>query len=523
MNAEPQVARFGAFELGGAAFALPMDALREVIPCRALEKFPNPSPCVVGGINLRDVLVPVVDLRMLLNQPIDATEFPCVVIIAHEGKILGLLADAVNGIFSAPASAFHRLIVTDPVSAIVQGSVHWSGGNALVSVLSPQAISNLETLPMVDDPEPHRQSVDNIEEDVVISDASLPVMLVRCGRLPLAIDALAIHTTVSDVVVYPSPLAMGYCLGVMHYAGMSIPVVDLPALCGLGGQGCSQVGGQAFILSLPKGFVACFVSEVVDVVRIQANVLVNLVDFSLQFPRMFAGALPMTDLPEEVIKRTALSVNQYLLIDAKALHAHIDLVALSQTNTQVDQRKSVTQGNTVNEAAGGPRPMITYSLITETATPIEQVVEILAYSRDAEIFDAGTNLLGLIINRGRSIPVLCLSRLLGGPPCPQTPSTSVLVVAVGSQHIGFAISQLKSIETAVWEPGLPSTLNSHGMAAMGASSKLAQMGQGAEARMIPVVDLQNIAEQLCRSSDLPIHDSNGSDAQHAPVSDLATV
>ena len=133
--------------------------------------------------------------------------------------------------------------------------------------------------------------------------------------------------------------------------------------------------------------------------------------------------------------------------------------------------------------------MITYALSGEMATPLEQVEEILPYSRDSEICESSGPLLGFMVNRGRSIPVVCLSRLMGGPSPEATPATSVLVVSAGGDLVGFAVPQLKTIEPADWEPELPE---------MGRSKarKLAQVGPGGVQRMLPVIDLVQLASSV---------------------------
>jgi len=207
----------------------------------------------------------------------------------------------------------------------------------------------------------------------------------------------------------------------------------------------------------------------------------------------------MAVLPQEVAKRTAVSVNQYLLIHADALKDTEELVNFSATNVAAPTAQS--QQTILGQAGAGSHAgvsMIVYALAADTATPFDQIEEILPYTRDAEVFGNDDDMLGLMINRGRSIPVMCLSRMMGGPACVTSSTTSVLVVAANGQHIGFAVNQLKSIETAQWEPDLPSTLNGHHRAAAGrASGKLAQMGHGPQARMLPVVDLARLAQHLC--------------------------
>ena len=82
---------FGGLRIGGLQLALPMSALREVVPCGRLERLPARAEGLLGAIDLRGVLVPVLDLRPLIGLAADPLDWPCVVLVIHDGLILGLL------------------------------------------------------------------------------------------------------------------------------------------------------------------------------------------------------------------------------------------------------------------------------------------------------------------------------------------------------------------------------------------------------------------------------------------------
>jgi purine-binding chemotaxis protein CheW len=499
---------YGGFVLAGMQLALPMTAMREVVPRGVLIDLPCPASCVIGGIDLRGVVVPVVDLRIVLGRPSPLASYPCVIIMVHEARILGLLADGVTGIFNAQSDGLHRVSVSDPVAAVFEGSLLRKDDNALVSVLSTRALASLPQVPLVDDPEPARQMTEQDGEEVIINDESLPLMLARCGRLPLAVDAMAVHATLSQPVVEPSVLAMGHCRGVLTHGGAKVPAVDLQSLCGLGKLDLSQ-SFHAFVVLLPEGLVAFLVSEVVDVVRAMPHERIRVPTFALPHPTLFCGALPVSALPDELAERTGMAEGQYLLLDAQALKTADEVVALARANTPADGLGGDAQSfvNGMTQVGQGRRAMLTYALAGETATPLDQVSEILAYARNVSIFESDGPLLGFMVNRGRSIPVLCLSRLSGGPPPEVTPAASVLVVESDGELIGFAVPQLKSIEPADWEPELPTMGGHGGHAWMGQakSRKLALVGTGQAERMLPVLDLQDMARQAQASCVVAAH------------------
>lgn len=488
--ATSSIQSFGGFSLGSMQLALPMEALREVMPCGALIDLPCPAACVVGGLDLRGVVVPVVDLRIALGREVQSSQYPCVIIMAHAGKLLGLLADGVTGIFACESSHIHLASSSDPTTATFLGSIRREDADLLVSLLSPQALSQLDGVPMVEDPEPDRQRTQEERDEVQISDEARPMMLMRCSRIALAMDAMAVHATMSHPDIYPSALAMGHCRGVIDYAGAKVPAVDLQSLCGLGELDVDEAA-HAFVLSLDAGHVAFLVSEVIDVVRTMPDDVMPVPAFALPNPDLFSGALRASVLSTERAEHAGEMASQYLLLNGPALKAFPAVAALAGVNAPMSGAViSTTTFSTSAQSEAGTQAMLTYTLGGETATPLEQVEEILPYACDTALSDAYGPLLGFMVNRNRSIPVLSLTHLTGSQADGQTPPSSVLVVASEGELVGFAVPQLRAIEQARWTPG-----PEHG--SQRASTKdLAQVGAGPQAKLLPVIDLRQMARSV---------------------------
>jgi purine-binding chemotaxis protein CheW len=537
------LAGYGGFCIGNMQLALPMAALREVVPCLGLLALPCPAACVVGGIDLRGVLVPVVDLRIVFGRTPGATAAASVIIMVHGGCLLGLLADGVTGIFlhadgsesgahyavqptaqpAAQPSAHKPAPGTAPAAtlaatradpaALYAGSIRRADTGALVSVLSAAALTRMPQVPMTPDPAPQRLLADTAAIDQAHGAAQMPVMLVRCGRIAMAIDALAVHATLSDPAIHGSVLAQGECMGVVDYAGQHIAAVDLLALCGLG-RLQRQAPMQAFVVRFDQGYVALLVDAVLDVVSVSRPQVVPVPAFALPRPRLFTGALPADIMPPSAVAAAGAvahvpALPQFLLLDAVALRATPELLGLSQTNTPSPDAQAqgmaatgqAAQGETQTGAgiqALARREMITYELFGEEASPIEQVSEILRYEPGTAVFAPQGAFLGLMINRGRSIPVMCLRRLAGLEPLPLDATSSVLVVASDSDWVGFAVPRLRAIETVHWSPVLPqSGLGEHdAMAQALGSREMALVDSGGCQRMLRVLDLAGIARGM---------------------------
>lgn len=90
---------------GGQQLALPMAALREVVPARPWTRLPGAPACVRGVVNLRGRMVTVVDLGAALELGAPSTHAGQRVVVVHfGGREVGLSVDEVLRIVAEPAT-----------------------------------------------------------------------------------------------------------------------------------------------------------------------------------------------------------------------------------------------------------------------------------------------------------------------------------------------------------------------------------------------------------------------------------
>jgi chemotaxis signal transduction protein len=137
----------------------------------------------------------------------------------------------------------------------------------------------------------------------------------------------------------------------------------------------------------------------------------------------------------------------------------------------------------------------------DVATPLEQVIEILPFDAAHAVIGTGQGLvLGFVVHRGKTIPVVDLGGMLGRPGDPAAGGTSVLLVQVADREIGYLVPALRAIERSLWEEGRSGTDGEPdgAQSASGAISDhpLLQIGEGTDTRMLPLVDLEGLAVDL---------------------------
>jgi purine-binding chemotaxis protein CheW len=332
----------------------------------------------------------------------------------------------------------------------------------------------------------------------------------RCGKVALSIDAMAVSATLLSPLVQSSPLAMGHCRGVIEHAGLLLPALDFQALLGLGPAPPSDLT-QAFVMNTPDGAIAFLITEVMDVARCREADFLAVPRFALPHPTLFSGTLPREALSDEVVHRSRASITQFLRVDGRALQQDEEVRNLASTvhHRGARERRPPNDTHGVEASASGVqsgRSVLTFMLGGETATPLDQIQEILPYTRDISIFDTRGSLLGVLINRGRSIPVMCLSGLVGLPAPDVSPAVSVLVVESQGTLIGFAVPMLKSIERTHWEPSLTggACADTGDVAEALRSKTLVQVGEEPSCRMLPLIDLAAVSRALrMQGADCP--------------------
>ena len=92
------------FSIGGDYYAVTVDILAEIIIPQKIFPVPTTPAHVVGVINLRGNIVPIVDIRSVLSlEPRTGT--PQVAIIRQSQTIIGIVVDAVSEVVAVPVSS----------------------------------------------------------------------------------------------------------------------------------------------------------------------------------------------------------------------------------------------------------------------------------------------------------------------------------------------------------------------------------------------------------------------------------
>ena len=107
-NAPPQ--QFITFTLAAADFGVDIMAVREIKGWSETTAIPNAPRFINGVINLRGIIVPIMDLRARFGmEPTSPTRMSVVIIISTGTRTTGLLVDAVSDIIAVTPDAIRPI------------------------------------------------------------------------------------------------------------------------------------------------------------------------------------------------------------------------------------------------------------------------------------------------------------------------------------------------------------------------------------------------------------------------------
>jgi purine-binding chemotaxis protein CheW len=128
-------------EVGGEAYALPVERVREIVRLAPITKLPRAPELVLGVISLRGAIVQVLDLRRALGCALAAPTRRSRIVVLHGdgGEIAGWQVDAVHEVLRVPEAELRP----PPGEASELVTAICARGDRFVSLLEPDRMQSL--------------------------------------------------------------------------------------------------------------------------------------------------------------------------------------------------------------------------------------------------------------------------------------------------------------------------------------------------------------------------------------------
>ena len=132
-----QVNEFLTFRLGGEEYGIDILKVQEIRGYEAVTRIANVPAFIKGVVNLRGVIVPIVDLRLKFELGAARYDaFTVVIILNVTGRVVGVVVDSVSDVLELdpkqikPAPEFNSLLEAGYITGL--GTVESSEGERLL-------------------------------------------------------------------------------------------------------------------------------------------------------------------------------------------------------------------------------------------------------------------------------------------------------------------------------------------------------------------------------------------------------
>jgi len=109
IKADDRSGKYLTFKLGSEEFGVRVLKVREIMGIQQITAVPQTPDYLLGVINLRGKVIPVIDLRLKFGLPaMEYTQRTCIIVVQVEGEastiLVGLVVDAVSEVLNLMSS-----------------------------------------------------------------------------------------------------------------------------------------------------------------------------------------------------------------------------------------------------------------------------------------------------------------------------------------------------------------------------------------------------------------------------------
>lgn len=476
----------GLFTIGPMELAVPVQCLREAIDePEHLSRLPTPSPHVAGGIDVRQELITVLDLRPALGLPCTGTHADHrVIILHHKGYVFGLRVDSLGEVVPVPSQGSLPVeVLRSQAPPLIRDVFSLDDGRRVISGLCLDGVMQLAEVPLT-------RVADRAAELAMrrVHQQWSPYLMFEVGT-----TRLCLHADLVDTVIHLDSMGTRFsparaCIGVVEDDSRKLAVLDVLDLLGLG-HTVLRDNRQVLVLKVRQKMVGLLVRQVSRIARQDDQTLRPVPAIAFEHPEHFLGMLPVEGLGE------------FLKIDGERL------VNMEAVTSMATVHGSPTQAARQDQRALA-EVFLTYRVGVEIASPLRCIREILPFPPEhTPIERAGDARVGLMNHREQVVPMFSLPMLCGLPRPPCSPDTRLLLLEAPAGLLALEVEAVLGIESAQWRhppihqsqtrgmPPLQQALHTRGLLTLGTAE---------QPRGVQTLNLQAVAAALAPAPAGPL-------------------
>ena len=465
----------GVFKIGDRLVGVPVDNLVEVCVVPELSSLMEPEGALLGAFDLRDSMVPLLDVEVLSGIPKRSRAVEKAAVVRYRERVTALAVDEIVNLTEArPTETRYGSAGTSPGAKSAVRRLFESGfvlNGTVVNCLDIEALFDRADVPSVFGA---RGSTGRGE-----AAQGRKYLIFTSGGAHFGVDAMHISATVPRKNVDSRELGGegGLCMGFIDHHGWKVPVVNASQVLGLGSSAAPRET-ETVVLRFPGDKLLALAVDATERLSTIPDDLLKPAS-----PILARRAL----LPHVFVSDTGAQV---YTVDFEELCKREDLASIAELAIHhVAENETATRAP--REEEGIVREAVRYLIFNaghKRAVPAAQISRILPMPDDLiPPGDMPNSVKGVFAVGDRSVPLVSLHE--GSPD--GCADSYVLLVSLDDTAVGFVAERICGIQTSDWRSAGEAT----------GEPDLVQVTDQGEATILPVSDLHALARSLISEAE----------------------
>jgi purine-binding chemotaxis protein CheW len=425
------------FSLDGVEFGLDIDRVQEITPRTDITPVPGAPSFVLGVVNLRGTIIPVLDSRLRFHlAPQAPTSKTRIIIMNLAGQGTGLQVDAVSEVVRLEDTTIRE---TPPLVAGVR-SDYLAGmvtvGSRLITlidldkILDSSEFSHRELLLESNSATPAFGvgGMENLEETLI---EELPYVTFALGQESFGINLQQVEEIIELPMVTKVPDAPDYVLGVICLRDQVLPLLDFIKLLRVKDAVEARPREMVILLNFGEAKLGIAVDEIQEIIRLrEEEVLPPPQTLSETETSKFEGVVVRSDRMVSIIK-----VLNIIRGDDQAKIAAMGTSILNKKTEEV-------------QVVSHDLPLVVFRLGAEAfGLRLHEVREIIMVGMITPVPRAPSFIDGVLNLRGEVMPVIDLRDRFGLERQPATNLSRIVITPIAGVFTGLVVDSVDEVRT----------------------------------------------------------------------------
>lgn len=426
---------FASFLLNGNEFALSVSFVHEVIHSpSSFTPMPLAPKYLLGLFNLRGLIIPVVDLKVILklNNGNDASE-PKVAIIEYNGNYIGLLFDSTCEVFKSQVeerSDFHD----QKEGSVIKGVFKKDQGKRLIQILNISELFGLQGIPKED------TSANAIRERLKNSRGKRRQGIsFNVGDAQFAFEISEIREILKLHEVHHTALSIEDCIGAIDLRGLTVPIIDFGSLLRYRKPDrelkVTTGDRRVIVMKIGNELIGLMVDSIESIISFYNDELISFPLLTTARREMFIGCILQNE------ERNILLLNCQKILSSEEIlqitHGHAKLYNTADAGEEFKKKENLLR-----------QKFITFSIDQDYAINIGEVKEIIERSSDlVQAPNLPKHCSGLLNLRGTMIMIIDARQMYMNKKTEEGSENKVLIFEREGFHFGLIVDAVHAIVT----------------------------------------------------------------------------